>query len=58
MRSAEDSATIEAMLRYGGSFVQALAEAARRADDDNFERIKKAWPEYWQRYSEMGRLPR
>ena len=56
MRTAEDNVTIEAMHRYGGSFVQALAEAARLADDDNLDRIKKAWPEYWQRYSEMGKI--
>ena len=47
-------ATISAMLKYGGSFVQALARAALAADAENLARIKRAWPEYWKTYEEMG----
>ena len=49
-----DLKTIEAMERYGGSFVVALAQAAHRADKNNLERIKVAFPEYWQQYTEMA----
>lgn len=47
--------TIEAMARYGGSFVKALAECARRADRENLEKIKAAWPQYWADYLEIGK---
>lgn len=47
--------TIEAMAKYGGSFVKALAEAARRADRTNLIRIQLTWPEYWNQYQEKGK---
>jgi len=46
--------TIQAMKRGGGSFVQALGEAARLADHDNLRRIKETWPEYWERYEKRS----
>ena len=49
---------VQAMERYGGSFIQALAVLSHRADEDNLRRIKAAWPEYWQQYSEMAELSR
>lgn len=49
-----DLAVIEAMEKYGGSFVAALALAARRADADNLAKIKATWPEYWQQYAAMA----
>lgn len=52
---ARDYWTIEAMAKYGGSFVKALAEAAGRADPQNLGRIKFAWPEYWEEYEKTGR---
>lgn len=45
---------IESMERYGGSFVVALAEAARRADHINLAKIKSTWANYWQQYTEMA----
>lgn len=51
---ADDFKVIEMMRQYGGSFVKALGLAARYADPDNLERIKKAWPEYWQKYSDLA----
>jgi hypothetical protein len=51
----EDLKVVEAMSRYGGSFVQALAEAARRADMINLEIIKKSWPAYWSCYTRMAK---
>jgi len=49
-----DYKTVEAMETFGGSFVQALAVAARRADPDNLAKIKATWPEYWAQYEEMA----
>jgi hypothetical protein len=51
---SRDYWTIEAMSTFGGSFVKALAEAARRADSSNLARIKIAFPEYWSKYEEEG----
>lgn len=50
----QDLKVIEAMEKYGGSFVVALAQAARRADSTNLQKIKDTWPEYWQQYTEMA----
>lgn len=52
--TGNDLNIIEAMEKYGGSFVAALAQAARRADADNLARLKKAFPEYWKQYAEMA----
>ena len=52
--SKEDLRTIDKMLEYGGSFVRALAEAARHADAVNLQKIKDTWPEYWQQYTDMA----
>lgn len=47
----EDLNVIEAMEKYGGSFVRALASAARHADPENLQKIKDTWPDYWAKYS-------
>lgn len=47
--------TIEAMAKFGGSFVKALAECARRADRQNLAKIKMTWPDYWKEYEQRGR---
>lgn len=52
---ARDYWTIEAMAKYGGSFVKALAEAARHADRQNLAKIKTTWVEYWMEYEKTGR---
>jgi len=52
---ARDYWTIEAMSKYGGSFVKALAEAARHADMQNLAKIKTTWVEYWAEYEKTGR---
>jgi hypothetical protein len=51
---ARDYWTIEAMSKYGGSFVKALAEMARHADRQNLAKIKMTWIEYWTEYEKMG----
>jgi hypothetical protein len=47
---------VNAMTEYGGSFVQALANAFRKADDGNAERIRLAFPEIWNIYTNLARL--
>lgn len=48
----KDMLVVEAMERYGGSFVKALAGCARRADHVNLKKIKDTWSNYWKEYSE------
>ena len=50
-----DLEVIEAMEKYGGSFVVALAGAFRRADATNLAKLKAAFPEYWEQYTEMAK---
>ncbi len=49
----EDNKIVEAMEKYGGSFVKALAEAARHADPINLQKIKDTWSNYWNDYKKM-----
>ncbi len=51
--SEEDSKVVEAMENFGGSFVQALAAAFRRADYINFSILKNAFPNYWKEYKKF-----
>ena len=41
---------VEAMKKYGGSFVKALAECFYRADRVNFIILQQAFPNYWLQY--------
>jgi len=52
--SERELKVIEAMEQYGGSFVVALAQCFRRADQHNMIKLKHAFPEYWNQYSEMA----
>ena len=45
---------VKGMEAYGGSFVQALANAISYADMVNAGKIKKAFPEYWEKYLKIG----
>lgn len=47
---------IAAMLNFGAGFVVALARAYIKADADNRERIRTAFPDYWQHYVELAHL--
>ena len=38
------------MSKYGGSFAKAIANAAKLADDNNYNKLKQAFPELWERY--------
>lgn len=51
----QDHKVIKAMLRYGGSFVQCLAECAFRADPINLAKIKATWPDIWEFYTGFAR---
>lgn len=51
----QDHAVVDAMEKYGGSFVKQLAELARRADQVNLEKIKYTWADYWLQYTEMAK---
>jgi len=46
---------IEAMRKFGGGFVRALAEAASQADPENLSKIKSTWAKYWEDYEDRGR---
>jgi hypothetical protein len=48
-----DDAVVEAMTRYGGSFVQAVAECWRRADAGNRAILKRAFAASWAHYAEL-----
>lgn len=53
MKSALDNATLDEMEARGGSFIKALARAARFADDENLSRIKTVWKDDWLFYQKM-----
>ena len=46
----EELKVVDTMAKYGGSFVKALAEAFYRADMINIQKLKNAFPEYWEQY--------
>lgn len=48
--SEEDFNVVEKMSKHGGSFVKALAEACHHADNNNLEKIKTAFADYWEEY--------
>jgi hypothetical protein len=48
-------ATLEAMEKYGGSFVQALAELYRRADIGNRATLIGAFRETFKKYNNITR---
>ena len=54
MNNDRDSWTVDAMEARGGSFVKALGDLARRADNENLAKIKTTWPEYWSQYEKIG----
>ncbi len=45
-----DHRILEAMSKYGGSFAKAIAKAALLADEHNYNKLKQAFPELWERY--------
>jgi hypothetical protein len=49
---------VQAMERFGGSFVRMLAACCHKADPVNFAKIKATWPELWAEYAEHVRMER
>ena len=49
-RTEEQMKVVEAMMRYGGSFVSSLGKAFVHADARNFEKLRAAFPHYWYEY--------
>ena len=56
METEKDYKIMEAMIKYGGSFVKALGEASAHADPINFEILKNAFPKYWKEYEGMAKI--
>ena len=54
MRVIHREDVINAMSKYGGSFIKALAEAMRRADEHNFKLLIKTFSGYWDEYTEIA----
>jgi len=52
--SNEDFKIVSAMEVYGGNFVKKLAVAFRAADPVNFQKLKDAFSEYWEAYTELA----
>lgn len=46
--------TLEAMEKYGGSFVKNLVVSVRLADPVNLKRLQNAFPEYFEKYRKIG----
>lgn len=51
-----DYQIVQAMRIYGGSFAEALANLFDRADPENQQIIKDAWPDLWVQYADMARM--
>lgn len=52
MNSTDKLALVDNMRRYGGCFVNRLADAMLAADPTNYKRLCAAFPEIVSRYSE------
>ena len=55
VRSEDDSVVLASMVRYGGSFANAIAVAAMCADSGNLLRIKVAFKDMWELYGDMAK---
>jgi pyruvate/2-oxoacid:ferredoxin oxidoreductase beta subunit len=49
-----ERATLDAMQKYGGSFIKALAACYIAADPSNRKIIQEAWSYYWQQYAAIA----
>lgn len=43
----------ENLIRFGGEFEYHLGCALMCADDENIFKIKKTWPEIWEKYKNL-----
>ena len=44
----------KAMKKYGGNFTSCLGIALTNADNENAQKIKATWPEYWAHYLKLS----
>ena len=51
--TTHDLRIVDAMSQYGGSFAKAIANAAKYADNDNYNKLMQAFPELWERYEKF-----
>jgi hypothetical protein len=51
MDTPTDYAIVQAMHRFGGSFVAALAVCFDRADPEHYATLKAAFPQLWTAYA-------
>lgn len=49
---------VDEMAERGGSFVRAIAHAARMADERNYERLRDAFSDYWTEYRALAEARR
>ena len=50
----KDYEMVEAMEKYGGSFVKCLATLLHHADIINYLKLESIFPEYFKQYKEMA----
>ena len=53
--TAHEEQVIDAMQRYGGSFVKVIAAAYRVADSENRDRLRTAFSGYWAYYGMLAK---
>jgi hypothetical protein len=52
----EEDEIVRTMESHGGSFASRLGRAFRVADPENFRRLKAAFPELWEHYTELAEM--
>ena len=52
---AEKYIVVKAIRKYGGSFMNSLADAMDHADSGNLKKIKDCWPDKWNEYLRIGK---
>lgn len=50
----KDIPMYEAMMKYGGGFVKAIAASLMHADTENYQKLERAIPEYFSEYRMMA----
>jgi tryptophan synthase beta subunit len=53
--TSEELRIVENMEKYGGSFVESLAQCFYHADPINFQKLKHTFALYWEEYEKLGK---
>lgn len=48
--TTQDFRIVKSMSIHGGSFAKTIAIAAKLADENNYNKLKQAFPELWEEY--------